>query len=240
MIDSEILETGKRDLSGDPVSASASRPEVGKVLAGPTVEMHPINISEQAASLFELSHSSDAGFKVWDYLGYGPFANRKEFDTWLQDKAQSKDPLFYAIYDKQHERFAGVASYLRIDPPNASIEIGHIWFAPVLQNTRQATEALFLLMRHAFDELGYRRLEWKCNALNKGSRSAARRLGFTFEGIFYRSMIVKGCNRDTAWYSIIDSEWPAISKNFDTWLSADNFDTDGKQKTSLSQLNNPQ
>ncbi len=240
MIDSEILETGKRELSADPVSALARPPVVGDIIKGTTVEMHPINVSAQAASLFDLSHGSEEGERVWDYLAYGPFENQEAFDTWLQEKAESKDPLFYAIYDKASDRFTGVASYLRIDPANASIEIGHIWFTPVLQNTRQATEALFLLMRHAFDDLGYRRLEWKCNALNKKSRDAARRLGFTFEGIFYRCQIVKGRNRDTAWYSIIENEWPAIRQNFNTWLSDENFDGDGKQKASLSQLNNPQ
>ncbi len=237
MIDSETLQIGKRELSGEPVSASAKPPVTGEVLTGETAELHPINVQKQAKSLFDLSHGNNAGPKLWAYLGYGPFENLKEFEVWLQERAESKDPLFYAIYDKHHQRFAGVTSYLRIDPANASIEIGHIWFTPVLQNTRQATEALFLMMRHAFDDLGYRRLEWKCNALNEKSRRAARRLGFTFEGIFYRSMIAKGCNRDTAWYSIIDSEWPVIRKNFEVWLSGANFDDKGNQKSSLSELN---
>jgi len=240
MIDSEALKIGKRELSGAPVAASAKPPVAGNVIKGASVEMHPINVAEQAASLFDLSHSTEKGYKIWDYLAYGPFENREDFDIWLQQQAESKDPLFYTIYDKANDYFVGVASYLRIDPANASIEIGHIWFTPVLQNTRQSTEALFLLMRHAFDDLGYRRLEWKCNALNQKSRNAARRLGFTFEGLFYRCMIVKGCNRDTAWYSIIDSEWLAIRDNFDSWLADENFDDSGTQKTSLSQLNNLQ
>jgi RimJ/RimL family protein N-acetyltransferase len=130
-----------------------------------------------------------------------------------------------------------MVSFLNIHPANASLEIGHIWFAPFLQNTRQSTEALFLLMQHTLDVLGYRRLEWKCNAQNAASRSAAARLGFGYEGIFYQHMVVKGRNRDTAWFSLLDSEWPAVRANFATWLADENFDQHGVAKQSLGALN---
>jgi RimJ/RimL family protein N-acetyltransferase len=129
-----------------------------------------------------------------------------------------------------------MASYLRIEPEHRVIEIGHIWFAPILQRTRQATEAIYLMARHAFDDLGYRRLEWKCNALNAASRRAAERFGFTFEGIFRQHMIIKGQNRDTAWFSIIDGEWPRVRATFEEWLAQENFDLDGRQRRSLSQI----
>jgi RimJ/RimL family protein N-acetyltransferase len=129
-----------------------------------------------------------------------------------------------------------MASYLNIVPANGCIEIGHIWFAPPLQRTRGATEAIFLMMRHVFDDLGYRRLEWKCDALNEGSKRAARRFGFTYEGTFRQHMVVKGRNRDTAWFSLLDREWPAVRAAFETWLAPDNFDTAGRQRASLSTL----
>jgi RimJ/RimL family protein N-acetyltransferase len=169
-------------------------------------------------------------------MAYGPFESQAVFTAWLDERAASKDPVFYAVIDRAAGAARGMMSYLRIEPEHRVIEIGHIWFAPVLQRTRQATEAIYLMARHAFDDLGYRRLEWKCNALNAASRRAAERFGFTFEGIFRQHMIVKGGNRDTAWYSIIDGEWPIRRAAFEDWLSPENFDSSGRQRRSLSQI----
>ena len=151
----------------------------------------------------------------------------------------SNDPLFFAIREKLSGKAYGMASYLNVRPSDGVLEMGHIWFSPTLQRSRPATEALFLLMRSAFDELGYRRVEWKCNALNGPSRRAAPRLGFRFEGVFYRHMIVKGRNRDTAWYSIIDEEWPRVRDGIERWLAADNFDEHGRQRRPMREMLEP-
>jgi RimJ/RimL family protein N-acetyltransferase len=169
-------------------------------------------------------------------MAYGPFESQAVFTEWIEGRAASKDPVFYAVIDLAAGSACGMASFMRIEPEHRVIEIGHIWFAPMLQRTRQATEAIYLLARHAFDDLGYRRLEWKCNALNTASRRAAERFGFTFEGIFRQHMIVKGANRDTAWFSIIDGEWPLRRAAFEAWLSPSNFDPSGRQRRSLSQI----
>jgi RimJ/RimL family protein N-acetyltransferase len=192
-----------------------------------------------AEALFKASHGSEEAERVWDYLAYGPFSSQAAFAQWVRGCTSTADPLFFAVTDQSVGAPAGLASFLNIHPQAGSIEIGHIWFGPALQNTVAATEALFLMMRHALDELGYCRLEWKCNALNAASRSATRRLGFAFEGIFYNHTIVKGRNRDTAWYSILDDEWPAIRESFQAWLSPDNFDDAGQQRRSLGDLNDP-
>jgi RimJ/RimL family protein N-acetyltransferase len=147
-----------------------------------------------------------------------------------------EDPLFYAIVDRAAGAARGMASFLRMEPQHGVIEIGHIWFAPALQRTRQATEAIFVLARHAFDDLGYRRLEWKCDSLNAPSRKAAERFGFVFEGVFRQHMVVKGRNRDTAWYSMTDGEWPARRAAFEAWLAPDNFSAGGAQRRSLAEI----
>ena len=152
-------------------------------------------------------------------------------------KAKSVDPFFFAIIDHATGLPVGQASYLRIEPAHRAIEVGHIIFAPALQRSIGATEAMYLMARHVFDDLGYRRYEWKCNALNQPSRRAALRLGFTFEGIFRQHMIIKGRNRDTAWFSLLDSEWPLRRANFEQWLAPSNFDSSGRQKLSLASLN---
>lgn len=178
---------------------------------------------------------ADPEGKNWTYLFDGPFDTHADFDAWLERVSQSSDPLFYAIIDAKTERAVGVASFMRIDPVNGVIEVGNIHFSPLLQKTPLATEAMFLMMRRAFDELGYRRYEWKCDSLNAPSRKAAARFGFTFEGIFRQAIIYKGRSRDTAWFSMIDSEWPAIKTMFETWLAVSNFDTKGQQKMKLQQ-----
>jgi RimJ/RimL family protein N-acetyltransferase len=171
---------------------------------------------------------------LFRYLPYGPFAGFEQFREWLDQRAASTDPLFYAIVDGKTLTPQGMASYLRMVPEHGVIEIGHIWFAPALQRTRQATEAIYLMARHVFDDLGYRRLEWKCDALNEPSRRAAERFGFTFEGVFRQHLVVKGHNRDSAWFSMLDGEWPVIRAAFEAWLAPLNFDADGRQRESLA------
>jgi RimJ/RimL family protein N-acetyltransferase len=199
-------------------------------LAGRLCRLEPLT-SDHAASLHE-ANSLDADGRMWGYLAYGPFEDFGTYRDWVRQQARSSDPLFLAIVDRASDRAVGVASYLRIDPPNGVIEVGHLAYSPRLQRTPAATEAMYLMMRYAF-ELGYRRYEWKCNAANAPSRSAAERLGFTFEGVFRRHMIVKGRNRDTAWYSVIDSEWPRVRGGFERWLDTENFDAAGRQRRSL-------
>jgi RimJ/RimL family protein N-acetyltransferase len=206
-------------------------------LSGRDVTLEPIDPRRHGPDLFSLSHADDKARDLWTYLPYGPFTDAAAFEGWLRGCAATSDPIFFAVRDRQSGQTAGMASYLNVVPENGVIEIGHIWFAPCLQATRQSTEALFLMIRHAVDDLRYRRVEWKCNALNEASRRAALRLGFTFEGIFHQHMIVKGRNRDSAWFSILDREWPEIRANFEAWLSPDNFDRQGRQRRSLSELN---
>lgn len=195
--------------------------------------LEPVDPARHATALFA---SSEGAPELWNYLAYGPFESQGAFTKWLEARAASDDPLFYAVVDRTAGAARGMASYLRIERQNGVIEIGHIWFAPVMQRTRQATEAIYLLARHAFDDLGYRRLEWKCDSLNVPSRRAAARFGFVHEGVFRQHMVVKGRNRDTAWYAITDAEWPIRRAAFEAWLSPDNFDPSGHQRNSLSEI----
>jgi RimJ/RimL family protein N-acetyltransferase len=206
---------------------------VRTAIEGRTVRLEPVDARVHTGELFEAGQDA----AIWEYLGYGPWASEAAIWEFLRDCAASADPVFYAIRDRSTGLASGVASLMSIVPKNGSIEIGHIWLGPALQNTTAATEALFRLIDYAITELGYRRMEWKCNALNAPSRRAAVRLGFYFEGIFYQHMILKGRNRDTAWFSILDSEWPALRANFEAWLAPDNFDEAGRQLTSLRDLN---
>jgi RimJ/RimL family protein N-acetyltransferase len=171
---------------------------------------------------------------MWTYMGYGPFARLDTYTAWAESAAASEDPLFHAIVDQATGKAVGVAAYLRVEPGVGVIEVGHIAYSPILQRTPAATEAMYLLMRRVFDELGYRRYEWKCDALNAASRGAAERLGFTFEGIFRQATLYKGRNRDTAWYSVIDREWPQLKAAFEAWLDPSNFDGVGRQRTRLA------
>lgn len=218
-------------LSMDPVESLAQAPEPS-VIEGQWTRLEPVDPARHGASLYRLSHAPEAGPELWDYMGYGPFQSEHQMADWLEGCAASHDPLFYAILDAQG-RASGMSSFLRIDAKNGCIEMGHIWFAPCLQRTREATEVMFLMMRHALGTLAFRRLEWKCNALNEGSRHAARRLGFAYEGTFYRHMIIKARNRDTAWYALLTEEWPAVEAAFESWLAAENFDTEGRQRRPL-------
>jgi RimJ/RimL family protein N-acetyltransferase len=206
------------------------------VLEGEHVRLEPLDPERHAADLFAAAHGEGADPDLWRYLGYGPFEAVEAMRGWLATAATSTDPLYLAVVDRPGGRAAGVVSYLRIEPEHGAIEIGHIWFGHALQRTPAATETIHLLARHAFDDLGNRRLEWKCDAANARSRRAAERFGFTFEGVFRQHMVVKGRNRDTAWYSLLDSEWPAAAAAFEAWLAPENFDADGRQRRSLAEL----
>lgn len=179
------------------------------------------------------ANAADADGRNWTYLFDDKPATPEAYRAWAVKAASTADPLFHAIIDPATGRASGVAALMRIDRANGVIEVGHINFSPPLQRTRAATEAIFLLMRRAFDELGYRRFEWKCDSLNAPSRAAAVRFGFTFEGIFRQAVIYKGRSRDTAWYSIIDKEWPAVKAAFERWLDPGNFAADGRQRRRL-------
>jgi RimJ/RimL family protein N-acetyltransferase len=197
------------------------------------VRLEPLDPGRHAE---ELLAASEGDPQLWRYLPYGPFADAAELRGWLAERAASADPLFLAVVETATGRAAGVVSYLRVEADHGCIEIGHIWFGSELQRTPAATEAVYLLARHVFDDLGYRRLEWKCDAENERSRRAAERFGFTFEGVFRQHMIVKGRNRDTAWYSLLDGEWPAARAAFEAWLAPENFDGDGRQRRPLAAL----
>ncbi len=203
-------------------------------LFGRWMRLEPLSAEKHAQDLYESFKDSDPEHHIWTYLAYGPFADLATFRSWLLERELSRDPWFYAYVRRDTGKAAGMGAFMRLDAANGVIEIGHIWMSPGLQKTREATDAIFLMMRHAFDELGVRRLEWKCDSLNAPSRAAAKRFGFAFEGIFRQHFIIKGRNRDTAWFSIIDTEWPSIRKAFEAWLKDENFDAEGRQKKKLA------
>jgi RimJ/RimL family protein N-acetyltransferase len=197
--------------------------------------LRPVDAAD-AEALYEVSHPPGGDPAIWTYLPDGPYESPAAMLSALEDAQASGDPLFFTLAPRPDERPAGVASYLRMVPEHGVIEIGHIWFGTPMQRTTAATEAIYLLAAHAFDDLGYRRLEWKCNALNAPSRRAAERFGFTFEGIFRNHQVLKGRNRDTAWYAITDADWPPIRAAFQAWLDPANFDEDGHQRRTLGEL----
>ena len=201
-------------------------------LEGRFCRVEPLDVERHARQLHE-ANSVDPEGRMWTYLFSGPFATFEEYRAWLAPRPASEDPLFVAFVDKGRAQAVGTGAYMRIDPANGVMEIGHLAFSPLMQRTPVATEAMYLMMRHAF-ELGYRRYEWKCDALNAASRRAAERLGFTFEGIFRQAIVYKSRSRDTAWYSIIDREWPTLDAAFRAWLDPANFDADGRQRRSLA------
>jgi RimJ/RimL family protein N-acetyltransferase len=212
---------------GLPVDGSFPRPRPPRSgLAGRYVRLEPLTVAH-AAGLFEV-FAEDTEGHGWTYLPRGPFADLADATGWAEASEASEDPLFYTILSPEGTPL-GVCSYLRIDPANGVIEVGNIHLAPRLQKTPAATEAMALMMARAFDELGYRRYEWKCDALNTPSRRAAQRLGFKYEGTFRQAVVVKGRNRDTAWFSVIDGEWPALKERFTRWLDPSNFDAEGRQ-----------
>ena len=203
-----------------------------KNLNGKYVVLEPININKHSKDLYA-NFSKDKTNRIWTYLPYGPFKSYGSFKKWLKSFCLNKDPFFYAIYAKRHKQYCGMASYLRITPEHGSIEVGHINYSPILQNTAEGTETMYLMMKNAFEALGNRRYEWKCNNLNNSSKKAALRLGFKFEGVFRQMYVSKGKNRDTAWFSIIDKEWKKLKKGYQRFLKLSNFDNNLKQKKKL-------
>jgi len=197
------------------------------VLEGNYIRVRPLAV-EDAGALFDRLGGSDRA-PLWTYMPVGPFFDPEEFRRWLETAVASRDPLFLALEDIAGGRPLGFASLLRIAPETAVVEVGFIMFSRALQGTAAATEAMAMLMRHVFEDLGYRRYEWKCDALNAPSRRAAGRLGFRYEGTFRQATVYKGRNRDTAWFSVLDSEWPALSRGFAQWLAPENFDAMGRQ-----------
>jgi RimJ/RimL family protein N-acetyltransferase len=199
-------------------------------LRGRYVTLEPLNPERHTAAVWEAVHGHDG---LWTWLAEGPFATEAALRQSIQQKQSGTSAVFLAIVSASTGQAGGWASYMRIEPAHGVIEVGNILLSPSLQRTTAATEAMYLMARHVFEDLGYRRYEWKCNAGNLPSRRAAERLGFTFEGIFRQHMVVKGRSRDTAWFSMLDHEWPARKKAFEAWLDPANFETDGRQRQSL-------
>jgi RimJ/RimL family protein N-acetyltransferase len=195
------------------------------------VTLEPLDAELHTPGLWDAVHGHD---EVWTYLADGPYASEAALRRAVEEKEAGSSAVFFALLGKSNGRADGYASYMRMDPANGVIEVGNILLAPSLQRTVAATEAMYLMARHVFEDLGYRRYEWKCNAGNEPSRRAALRLGFTFEGNFRQHMVVKGQNRDTAWFSMLDSEWPSRKVAFEAWLDPSNFDADGRQRKSLA------
>ena len=203
-------------------------------IEGRLVRLEPLDAERHAEALFR-AYAADSDGRNWTYLPYGPFASLVDYRAWLEDKQAQRDECFFTIVDSASAQPVGVAAYLRIQPATGSIEVGHLSYAPALQRTPASTEAMYLMMKRVFDDWGYRRYEWKCDSLNAPSRAAATRLGFRYEGLFRKLMVVKGRNRDTAWFSIVDDEWPEIRTAFERWLAPSNFDAAGRQRRRLAE-----
>lgn len=218
---------------GLPVSTPLPRPRPERItLEGQSCRLVPLQADHHAQALFE-AFSLDQEGRNWTYLPYGPFVTVDDLHKWLSASEASADPLFFTILD-QSGQAVGMASFLRIDPGAGVIEVGHIHMSPALQRRKASTEAMYLMMRYVFEDLGYRRYEWKCDALNAPSRAAAKRLGFQYEGTFRQATVYKGRNRDTAWFAIIDQDWPRLKAGFEVWLADSNFDAQGQQRAHLT------
>jgi RimJ/RimL family protein N-acetyltransferase len=213
-------------------------PPLREVVQGRTCRLEPLDAERHGPALFR-AYAADPKGVNWTYLPYGPFATEAAYLDWLRGKQRASDECFFAIVDPTTALPVGVASYLRIAPEVGSIEVGHLSYAPALQRTVASTEAMYLMMKRVFDDWGYRRYEWKCDGLNAPSRAAATRLGFRYEGLFRQLMVLKGRNRDTAWFSILDAEWPAIRAAFEAWLDPANFDAAGRQRRRLESFMPP-
>ena len=221
---------------GFPLPDWTPRPRPPRsAIEGRFCNVEPIDPARHAADL-HAANLLDTQGRNWTYLPYGPFARLDDYRDWLERENSGDDPLRHAIIERRSGRAVGVASLMRIDPAAGVIEVGGILYAPPLQRTPAATEAMYLMMRRVFDELGYRRYEWKCDSLNAPSRAAALRLGFRFEGTFRQATVYKARNRDSCWFSILDSEWPALKEAFERWLDPGNFDAAGRQRQSLPSL----
>ena len=204
-------------------------------MRGRLCRLELLEAARHAKALHDAYAEDELG-RNWTYLPYGPFPSAEAYAEWVSARERRDDPLFYAILLAGSNRPVGVASYLRIDPEMGSLEVGSLCYSPALQRSAAATEAMYLMMRRAFDELGYRRYEWKCDALNQPSRRSAERLGFRYEGTFRQMMVIKQRSRDSAWYSVLDSEWPALRNAFERWLDPGNFDANGMQRARLEDL----
>jgi RimJ/RimL family protein N-acetyltransferase len=221
---------------GAPLPLWQARPRPPRtVMEGRFCRLEAIDPGRHAADLFA-ANAEDRDGRNWTYLPYGPLMRWEDYRRWMEQFCCGDDPLFHAILERGSGRAVGVASFMRIDPAAGVIEVGGINYSPRLQRAPAATEAMYLMMRRVFDELGYRRYEWKCDTLNAPSRAAAARLGFRFEGVFRQAIVYKGRSRDTAWFSIIDREWPALKAAFERWLDPANFDSAGNQRQRLSEF----
>jgi RimJ/RimL family protein N-acetyltransferase len=221
---------------GEALPGWTARPRPRRVaMAGRTCRLEPLDPGRHEGALFE-AFAADAEGRNWTYLLADPPTTRADFTAFLATSAASEDPLAFAIIAQAGDAALGLASYMRIDPANGVIEVGGIHYAEAMKRSAMATEAMVLMMRRAFDELGYRRYEWKCDALNAPSRRAALRLGFTYEGLFRQAVVTKGRSRDTAWYSIIDKDWPALKRAYERWLEPGNFDGEGRQRRGLGEV----
>ena len=218
---------------GNNINFKKAKIPTKKNLNGQYVSLEPININKHFKDLY-VNFSRDKKNRIWTYLPYGPFKNYKSFQRWLKNFCLNKDPFFYAVYAKRYKQYCGMVSYLRITPNHGSLEVGHINYSPILQNTAEGTEVMYLMMKNAFEALGNRRYEWKCNNLNSASKNAAKRLGFKFEGVFRQMFVFKNRNRDTAWFSIIDKEWKKLKKSYQRFLKSSNFDKNYKQIQKLN------
>ncbi|MHB1511537.1 MAG: GNAT family N-acetyltransferase [Acidimicrobiales bacterium] len=221
---------GERVVDWSPRQAPSAR-----VLQGRWCRLDPLDPGRHADDLYRANSRDDTG-RIWTYLPYGPFADAAAYRKWAEHAARREDAVFFAVVEEPNERAGGVLALQRVEVSSGSVEVAHLTFSPGLQDTTAATEAIFLVMSLVFDELGYRRLEWKCDALNAPSRKAASRFGFVYEGTFRQAVVVKGRNRDTAWYSITDSDWHHLKGAYQRWLSPANFDQDGRQRLALSDL----
>ena len=218
---------------GPPVDATPAKRPGPVTLDGRFCKIEKLDVARHGQSLWRAMKADD---RLWTYMGYGPFRDETSFLDWIEERTVLLDPTSYAVIDKASDRARGIVTLMEIRPAMRVIEIGNIVYAPALQRTSAATEAQYLMARHVFEDLGYRRYEWKCNALNEPSKRAAVRLGFTAEGTFRNHMIVKGRNRDTAWFAMTDGDWPAVKAMFERWLAPGNFDAAGRQKVGLSEL----
>lgn len=225
-------------LIGPEVGSTPAKRPTRTALSGRYVIVSPLDPSQHAQSLYEGTHGANKD-ALWLYMSEGPFTDLGAFREYLEKRARLEDPLSFSIIEKKSNRAVGHASYMRITPEHRVIEVGNIFYTPDLARTRGATEAMYLMARYAFEGLGYRRYEWKCNALNLRSRRAALRLGFSFEGVFAQHMIQKGRNRDTAWYSMLDAEWKIYKTAYEKFLSPENFDASGAQRRALGSFLTP-
>lgn len=230
----------KHNEYGQPIGFSVEdwdikkKPDSKKILVGRLCQLEPLIIEKHAESLHQIFWETPSSAS-WTYLPYGPFHQQEELILWMNKILNEEGTQMYAIIDKASKKPIGLSGYLRINPEHGVIEVGHLHFSSRLKKTPLATEAMYLMMHYVFEELGYRRYEWKCHSLNEASKNAALRLGFQFEGIFRQSNVFKGHNRDTAWFSILDHEWPSLKENFESWLQPNNFDENGQQKRKLNE-----